>query len=238
MLLHKSKPAFTMMELLLIVVLISVVTAMARQFLNINRQQIFIYSENCVTYIANEIDKFQNDVIYSKSTVSWFNGYPLASSLTYFWGTTNTWWWVRAVMQSRIYNTLNSWLDIKSYQFSHQSYWAYWERPVLCNNPKFMVAFTQNTLWNWDLGVYKKDGKLFINTGNQVETATIFTWETIINICWVWQMSANSGSLSSAGDCIEAGKIYADKRANSLKVFKCRKINSNNWSCEARPTIY
>lgn len=235
---NNSKKGFTLFEILVVIVILSFLTVVARPFFNVKKQEEITYSENCLNYIFGEIDKFQTDITYGKTVLSGYNGSPTIGSRIYFWGTITTWGGIRSLMQFRILNSNNTWRDTNVYQFSHLDYGTFWSRVVPCRNPSYAIAFTQSTLWNGNLAVYKDNNSIFINSWNMIQSPSVLTGEIIVNTCWVIALWNGSWTLTTVWRCIQAGKIYADKRFNKIQTYKCKRINTSNWTCQSRPTTY
>jgi len=68
----------------MVIVILSFLTVVARPFFNVKKQEEITYSENCLNFLFGEIDKFQTDLTYGKTSLSGYNGSPTVGSLIFF----------------------------------------------------------------------------------------------------------------------------------------------------------
>ncbi len=233
-----QKKSFTLVELLIVILILWLIFSMSTGFINLQRQQKFVFGEQCANHIFAEVDKFQSDVKYGKKEVSSFGGFPVHSTRMSINGSSWTTNKVLSYIDYRLINTnSNDELDIKESQFSHASFASAGLRPGACSNEKYLISFKSPTFSDGNIAFYTTPEWTFINSWNYYVTPTLITGETILNVCDTIRLGTLADSFSDATNCVEIAKIYLDRRSSSTYFLKCTVIDTANWTCKSRPRI-
>ncbi len=233
-----QKKSFTLVELLIVILILWLIFSMSTGFINLQRQQKFVFGEQCVNHIFAEVDKFQSDVKYGKKEVSSFGGFPVHSTRMGINGSSWTTSKVLSYIDYRLINSnSNDELDIKESQFSHTAFGSAGSRPNLCMSEKYLVSFKSSTFSDGNIAFYTTPAGSFINSWNYNTIPSIITGDLLLSVCDTIRLGTIVDNFSDATNCVEIAKIYFDRRSSSTYFLKCSTIDTSNWTCKSRPRI-
>lgn len=228
-----KKKSFTLVEVLLTISIISLLFVISRSFLNVNRQEKFLFGERCMKYMFTELDKFQTDFTYGKNSVNTISGVDMVQSsisfLWYTWTTNNA----KAVMLLYLQDKDANDYEYKKYQFSHTStLWT--SRPTQCMSPKYIMSYNTTTFSQYgNIVMFNSKQNWWYFTDDGTAYPNQFTWDVIISVCDAINIS--NGVYSQWSRCSELWKIIADKRSWKISYLVCNAFDSISWKCTARP---
>lgn len=213
-----KKKAFTLIEILLVVFLLSmIVVSMRNVFLMKNKD--LIKSQTCVNYVYWEIknafdfvsfwrgfatwDSSNSQIIYPNKMIIDFDSLNDRINLTYSW-----------IIQSWEVLTGISWTIMPPFLLSGTDNGKY-----DCYSDKYFVNISWanlNLKVNYQLQWDINNPALLINN-----SSNIYTWESFFYYCPIPSM-----------DCKIIGKIVIDKRSSFLKFNRCLRTE-NGKDCDA-----
>lgn len=216
----QKKSAFTIIEILLVVIAVGLLATIGARFFNSTRQEKVIFWENCSTYIYNSLYNFTLDITYWKAslqdTLSWATWYmikydPLKIQL---WGmiTGN-------FVPSQI---IHLWKNVSNIQ---PSQW--------CRSEAFSLI-TSAPVNSFTVSIPKRGESLRYNIAPDVRDITWNLPNATLDLYVCNKEAVNKDDES----CVDVARIVIDKRSRQLLLHKCVQRKGSWWTCSTRPTSF
>ena len=238
----QKRHAFTLIEVIVVVVLLWIIIWFTRNFLNTARQERILFGENCINYIFWQVEKVQSDINYERNNSLLMNGWqsPWYFGFTYDWYLTGN----NGRGEVNVFGVIRTWtLDINGLGvFDEKNYThiplTYGSIPTQCKSKRFTIVIDspEESVWTHIVIPTKEsdpDTNWYI--GDE--------WERGIdqNALWnsTWEakfFSCDANGPWEVRNCVEVAKIYADKRSKQFYYWKCVSINPDTGRCQLRPS--
>ena len=216
----RKKNAYTLIEILIVVIIVGIIAWLTRNIFNDTRQNKIILGENCSNYIYGKLSNFASNINYGKTTSG------ANSGITYYKITYtpnkielgSVSWTTFIPQDSIIIGT-----GLKS------------NNTERCNSSSYSLA-TTGTIGMDTIALPVKGQILSWNNntsrhiGTWSLTNTLNTGSIEFFVCDKNIISTNHSS------CITASKILIDRRSQQIFLQKCLSRNSTTGKCNSRPT--
>lgn len=216
----KKIKAYTLVEILIVVIIVGILAWLTRNIFNDTRQNKIILGENCSNYIYGKLSNFASSINYGK-TISGQNNTISYYKITYSGnkielGTVS---WTTYSVQDTIY--IGTGLSSNRYEWCKSSSYSLATTGTIGMDTIALpvkgqiLSWNNNTsrhIWTWNL------------------TNTLNTGSIELFVCDKNIISTNHSS------CIASSKILIDRRSKQIFLQKCLSRNSTTGKCTSRPT--
>lgn len=235
-----QKKAFTLMEMIIVVIILSMVFVAAKNFFDTSYQEKVAFGERCVNKIFWDIGKFETDALYGNANATKINQYDATSVTLNLWRLT----WVN-LGGTRVFGmiTLESYNDPMAVWKSTNISLAYddssngFVRKDPCRSVKYIVGMVRDPITPSTWSSLEIELLSWENISIYDNRSTRLTgWGVIFNVCELTSVSTSTAGASQWRSCLQIWRLIADIRLPKLIYQKCYQINQTNWGCTSRPT--
>ncbi len=219
----KKKKAYTLLEILIVVLIVGILAWLTRNLLNTARQDKISLGENCSNYIFGKLSSFSSSINYGNS----------------MWKTTtNILYYKISYTPTKIeLGAIISWDSFSIYDTISLSTGLKSNITDRCNSNSYSLLSTgavgMQMIW------IPVKGKPLPAPANNISSRFIGTWglQNTLNTGNIEFFVCDKNSTSTNdSSCISASKILFDRRSQQIFLQKCLSRNSSTGKCSSRPS--
>lgn len=220
------KKAFTLIEILLVVIVLGIIVSASRNFFNSSRQEKILFWENCSNYIHGVLSTLVSDIQYGKTT-SWSLDDANHYEIRYSIGKIEVWY---------IQSGSDAFILKETIKLGKNIATGNWK---WCTNNQFSLATTWTATMNAVAIPAKNgglstlwDGNRFIGSDITSFTNTLNTWSIDLYVC-----DKNIENINDTS-CVNVSRVLIDRRSKQISLYKCLTRDSKTGKCTSRPTWF